>query len=128
MSDNIATKRKYNTGHVVWKYEDGQGINLIEALTAREIEILRLTANGLDDNEIGDLLCISPRTVRQHVCVLMKKMGVHRRILAVRMGIALGLVDLAEYSPNVALTLDQILNLIAYYSQLARQYAKEPQP
>lgn len=116
------------TTPVVWQYDAEREARLVEALTVREIEILRLSAHGLGDKEIGDVLGISWRTSRSHFATVMKKMGVHKRAHAVRMGLALGLVDIADFSPTVTLTLEQILNLITYYSQLARQYAKQVQP
>ena len=61
-------------------------------LSPREIEVLRLLAQGLENNEIADHLSISPRTVRNHVSSILNKLGVTNRIqaaiYAVRRGIA----------------------------------------
>lgn len=50
---------------------------LISSLTEREIEILKLIAEGLSNKEIGDKLFISHRTVDTHRTNLMKKLDVH---------------------------------------------------
>ncbi len=55
----------------------------VEALTDREIEILRLTARGLTNKEIGRELGISPRTVQGHLANIYGKLGVASRTEAV---------------------------------------------
>lgn len=50
---------------------------LVSQLTEREIEILKLIADGLSNKEIGDQLFISHRTVDTHRTNLMKKLDVH---------------------------------------------------
>jgi DNA-binding NarL/FixJ family response regulator len=50
---------------------------LVESLTEREIEILKLISEGLSNKEIGDKLFISHRTVDTHRTNLMKKLNVH---------------------------------------------------
>lgn len=47
-----------------------------EQLTAREIEIITLIADGLTNSEIGDKLFISPRTVDTHRTNIFRKLGV----------------------------------------------------
>lgn len=49
----------------------------MEALTAREREVLRLTARHLRVREIADALAISPHTVRKHRTNLCAKLGLH---------------------------------------------------
>lgn len=46
-------------------------------LTDREIEILKLIAEGLTNTEVGEKLFISPRTVDTHRTNIMKKIGVN---------------------------------------------------
>jgi DNA-binding CsgD family transcriptional regulator/tetratricopeptide (TPR) repeat protein len=48
-------------------------------VTARELEVLRLLAEGLSNREIGTHLFLSPRTVERHVANLAAKAGVERR-------------------------------------------------
>jgi len=54
-------------------------------LTARELEILLLLAEGLTDKAIGERLDVSPRTVETHVTHIMRKLRVSRRAAAVAM-------------------------------------------
>ena len=48
-------------------------------LVARELDVLRGVADGLTDNEIGQRLFISPRTVQNHLTRMREKTGVRRR-------------------------------------------------
>ena len=61
------------------------------ALTEREIEVLRLVADGLTNTQIGEALFISPTTVKTHVQNITQKLGVSDRtqaaVAAVRMGL-----------------------------------------
>jgi ATP/maltotriose-dependent transcriptional regulator MalT len=53
-------------------------------LTARELEVLRLLAQGLSDAQIAERLVISPRTVNHHTTSLYSKLGVSSRAAATR--------------------------------------------
>jgi len=59
-------------------------------LTPRELDVIRLVAEGLSNKEIGHLLTISPRTVNFHLDNLFAKLDVRSRteaaILAMRQG------------------------------------------
>jgi DNA-binding CsgD family transcriptional regulator len=48
-------------------------------LTARERDVLRLLAAGRPNQQIGDALCISPRTAQAHVTHLLAKLGLTNR-------------------------------------------------
>ena len=61
-------------------------------LTARETELLRLTAKGLTFESIGELLEISPHTVVSHVKKIYRKLAVHSRAEAVFEANQLGLL------------------------------------
>lgn len=52
-------------------------------LTRREIEVLRLLAEGLSTRALADELSISVATVRSHVESVLQKLGVHSRLQAV---------------------------------------------
>lgn len=60
-------------------------------LSARELEILRLLAEGYGNHDIAKTLFISPRTARNHVSTLLRKMeldnGVQAAVQAVREGL-----------------------------------------
>jgi predicted ATPase/class 3 adenylate cyclase len=66
---------------------------LLEPLTQRELEILRLLAEGLSDREIAQRLVIAQGTVKWYNKQLYSKLGVHSRSQAVDRGRELGLLD-----------------------------------
>jgi DNA-binding NarL/FixJ family response regulator len=55
------------------------GGGLIEGLSPRENDVLRMLADGLTDREIASALFISPRTVETHVSNVLHKLGVRNR-------------------------------------------------
>jgi len=61
-------------------------------LTERELEVLRLLANGARQKEIALQLSISPKTVGTHIQNLLGKLGVHSRAELVARAYGLGLV------------------------------------
>jgi two-component system nitrate/nitrite response regulator NarL len=60
------------------------GAHGLDRLTAREMEVLRMVAEGLTDREAADGLGISVRTVETHVSNLLHKLGVRNRADAAR--------------------------------------------
>jgi DNA-binding NarL/FixJ family response regulator len=62
-------------------------------LTEREIEVLRLVADGLMDKEIGEALFISTRTVQTHVSHVLGKLDVPSRSAATNLALTQGLVE-----------------------------------
>jgi DNA-binding CsgD family transcriptional regulator len=56
-------------------------------LTAREVEVLRLVAQGLTDSAVAGRLVISPRTVQGHVRSIFNKIQVNSRAAATRYAI-----------------------------------------
>lgn len=64
------------------------------ALTARELEVLRLLAQGRQNKEIAAALTISQRTVKFHVSAIMTKLGADNRTEAVALAAQRGLVQL----------------------------------
>jgi DNA-binding CsgD family transcriptional regulator/tetratricopeptide (TPR) repeat protein len=62
------------------------------ALTAREIDVLCLLAQGLRNSGIGERLFVSPRTVEHHVSAILGKLGVQSRGEAVAEARRLGLL------------------------------------
>ncbi len=53
-------------------------------LTERELEILRLVAEGLTDSQVAQRLYLSPRTVGQHLRSIYRKLGVPSRAAAAK--------------------------------------------
>jgi DNA-binding NarL/FixJ family response regulator len=64
----------------------------LDRLTERELEVLRLMAQGSTNNEIADALFVSERTVKSHVGSIFTKLGARDRaaaiVLAFRAGLA----------------------------------------
>jgi DNA-binding CsgD family transcriptional regulator/tetratricopeptide (TPR) repeat protein len=61
-------------------------------LTAREVEVLRLVAQGLTDAQVAEQLVISPRTVNTHLTSIFNKLGVNSRASAARFAVEQHLV------------------------------------
>ncbi|MGE0491057.1 MAG: LuxR C-terminal-related transcriptional regulator [Vulcanimicrobiota bacterium] len=61
-----------------------------DALTAREIEVLELLAEGLPNKQLAELLGISENTVKFHLSSVFSKLAVSSRTEAVTAGIRLG--------------------------------------
>ncbi|KLU61747.1 oxygen regulatory protein NreC [Peptococcaceae bacterium CEB3] len=53
-------------------------------LTKIEIQILELVADGLTNEEIGEKLCRSKATIRNHMTKILRKTGVKNRVQLVR--------------------------------------------
>lgn len=70
--------------------------NLLEQLTDREVEVLRLAAKGMSNRDISSELCISVRTVQTHLSNVFNKLGVGSRTEAVVLGLRKGLFSLDE--------------------------------
>jgi DNA-binding NarL/FixJ family response regulator len=68
----------------------------VAELTPRENEVLVLIAEGLTNNDIGDQLEISVKTVDRHRENIMRKLDIHNRIDLAKFAIREGLIDLDE--------------------------------
>jgi LuxR family maltose regulon positive regulatory protein len=68
------------------------GAGLVEPLTAREVEIMRLVAVGMRNQRIADQLVISLPTVKRHLANAYGKMGVGHRTEAVARATEMGLL------------------------------------
>ncbi len=64
-----------------------------DGLTVREIEILKLVANGMANKQIAFRLKISEKTVRNHVSNMYEKLGIYDRSQAVLYAVRKGLVE-----------------------------------
>jgi DNA-binding NarL/FixJ family response regulator len=66
--------------------------SLIDDLSARELDVLRLIAQGLENAEIATQLGISPRTAKNHVSNILAKLGQPSRVQAAVYAVRRGLV------------------------------------
>jgi LuxR family maltose regulon positive regulatory protein len=65
---------------------------LVSPLTEREVEVLRLLAEGLSNKAIAERLIVAPSTIKQHLKNVYGKLDVHSRTEAVARGRELGLL------------------------------------
>ncbi len=71
------------------EHEEHQGL---DKLSEREIQVLKLVAEGLSNQEIADMLVLSVKTVMGHRANVMQKLGFHNRTELVKYAIRQGLV------------------------------------
>jgi DNA-binding NarL/FixJ family response regulator len=76
---------------------DPSGADGITQLTEREQDILRLVAQGMDNNEISDRLGLSEKTVRNRMTVIFEKLHVNNRVQAALYALRRGLVKLDDH-------------------------------
>ncbi|HUG31853.1 MAG TPA: AAA family ATPase [Acidimicrobiia bacterium] len=62
-------------------------------LTSRQLEVLRLMADGLSNSQIADKLYVSKKTVEHHVSAVYSKLGVSSRPKAIRAAVEMGAVE-----------------------------------
>ncbi len=74
------------------QHDVAQGLGGPDPLTARELEVLRLVAQGLSNQEIAERLAVSERTARTHVSQILTKLHLANRtqaaLYALREGLA----------------------------------------
>ncbi len=64
-----------------------------DALTPRELEVVKLVAEGNTTDEIADTLVISKKTVEHHRSHVLEKLGMRDRVELTRYAIRRGLVE-----------------------------------
>lgn len=67
---------------------------MLEEITAREAEVLRMLAEGLANKDIARRLGISEHTVKFHISSILEKLGAATRTEAVTLGIRRGLIPI----------------------------------
>ena len=68
--------------------------SVLSQLTPREVEVVRVLAEGLSDKEVADRLCITSKTVRVHVANILEKLGLESRLQLVLFAVRHGLVEI----------------------------------
>ena len=68
-----------------------KSLNIVR-LTARELAVLRLFADGHCSQDVADFLCLSKRTIDSYTARLFQKLGVRNRLRAVQVGRRLGIL------------------------------------
>jgi DNA-binding NarL/FixJ family response regulator len=64
-----------------------------DPLTPRELDVIKLIAEGLTSEEIAEALIISPKTVERHRANILEKLGMRNRVELTRYAIRRGLVE-----------------------------------
>lgn len=75
------------------RLDENNSLVLIDPLTAREIEILTLVAEGQTNPQIAEKLVIAVQTVRSHMGNVLAKLGAHNRTEAVMQARRLGVLS-----------------------------------
>jgi DNA-binding NarL/FixJ family response regulator len=65
-----------------------------DALTSREIDVLRLVGAGNANKQIADKLSIEETTVKSHIANILSKLGANDRTHAVTIGLQRGIIEL----------------------------------
>jgi len=66
--------------------------SVLDELTPRQLEVLRLLAEGLETPEIARRLGVADETARNHIRALLRATGAHSRLEVVLLGIRHGVV------------------------------------
>ena len=78
--------------------QDGNG--RVGSLTPREVEVLALVAEGLDNAGVAQRLVISSKTASVHVSNILAKLGASSRTQAASMALRQGLITIEPEDSN----------------------------
>lgn len=73
---------------------DGSEVIGLDVLSQRERQVLELVAHGLNNQQIGQQLALSPKTIARHRERIMHKLNMHSRTELVKFAIRSGLIQL----------------------------------
>ncbi|MFC1992180.1 response regulator [Chloroflexota bacterium] len=86
-----------STGNILNRLSDSTSMSQrAHSIHIRELEILKLTAKGMSNQEIARELTLSGRTVQSHLSNIFKKLEVHSRTEAVLRATKIGLLTLDD--------------------------------
>lgn len=88
----LAPEVAQELGRVSRPGNDESLIETVEELTPREVEVLRLLADGLGNKEVALHIGVSDHTVKFHISSILAKLGAGSRTEAVTLGIRRGLI------------------------------------
>ena len=87
----VSAGKRHLSGEVATKLAEHLGD---DPITAREIEVLRLIAEGNRNQDVARRLAITEETVKVHVRHIMTKLGAQDRTQAVAIGLRRGIIQL----------------------------------
>lgn len=67
-----------------------------DVLSEREMDVLKLVAQGYSNQEIADQLFVSLNTTKTHISNIYQKLGAQRRTQAVQKAIEIGIIQQSE--------------------------------
>jgi len=92
----VASGQKFYAPQVLKMIASRPPVESQAGLSAREVEIMQMLAEGLSAREIGDRLLISSRTVETHKANIMRKLNVKKATHLVKIAFDRGLVKAAR--------------------------------
>ena len=78
----------------------GDAVVAVDSLTEREVEVLRLVAQGLSNSEIASTLFVSEATVKTHVAHILDKLELRDRVQAVVAAYESGVIQPSGRDPR----------------------------
>ena len=72
-----------------------------QELTPREVQVLRLAANGRSNAEIGHELFLAENTIKSHLARAYKKLGARDRAHAIALALQQGVLTLRDIQPTL---------------------------
>jgi len=88
----LRTRRAPRPGALVSEPDGGPSGAAVTALTARELEVLKLVAQGSSNQDIARHLVLSEHTVHRHLANILRKLNLSSRAAAAAWGVRTGLV------------------------------------
>jgi len=72
--------------------EDSLSDRRLAGMTAREMEVFILLARGMSQQQIAERLCISRKTLSNHICLLKNKLGIDSLAALVHLALETGVL------------------------------------
>jgi len=87
-----AEREAQRAGALMNKLDDPASAKAASALTPRELDVLKLVAQGLSNTEIAQRLILSEHTVHRHLANILRKLDLSSRAAAAAWGTRAGLI------------------------------------
>ena len=99
-------KRRSKTGQVYYTKTNRRNDGQPHPLTAREIQVLAMYAEGFSMKEIAEGLSIAYNTVDKHLCQIKTKLGIGKAVLLVHYAIKHGIIHIQGVQHEASLELE----------------------